>query len=79
MEPYIPDTPLREQLDVAYAPATAGIAAADTTMDVFTSAAAGDVLPTVVWVHGGAWISGSKRTSTHICASSRTRATRRSA
>lgn len=60
MQPYVPDTPLREQLDVVYVPATAGIAAADTTMDVFTSAAAGDVLPTVVWVHGGAWISGSK-------------------
>ena len=55
MEPYVPDTPLREQLDVAYAPG-----GADTTMDVFTTAPAGKVSPTVVWVHGGAWISGSK-------------------
>jgi acetyl esterase/lipase len=60
MEPYVPDAPLREQLDIAYAPAADGANAADTTMDVFTPAAAGDVLPTVVWVHGGAWISGSK-------------------
>lgn len=55
MKPYVPDTELREHLDVAYA---AG--GADTTLDVFTSAAVGEVLPTVVWVHGGAWISGSK-------------------
>lgn len=55
MEPYVPDAPLREQLDVAYAPG-----GSDTTLDVFTPAAEGEVLPTVVWVHGGAWISGSK-------------------
>src|SRR5579862_7893481 len=36
---------------------------ADTTLDVFYPAAlerGGGVLPTIVWLHGGAWISGSK-------------------
>ena len=60
MEKYVPDAGLREQLDVAYAPAVDGTNSVDTTMDVFTQAAQGEVLPTVVWVHGGAWISGSK-------------------
>lgn len=55
MEPHVPDTPLREMLDVAYADE-----GTPTTMDVFTTAEVGEVLPTVIWVHGGAWISGSK-------------------
>jgi acetyl esterase/lipase len=29
------------------------------TLDVFTPAEEGEALPTVVWIHGGAWISGS--------------------
>jgi acetyl esterase/lipase len=55
MDKHVPDTKLTEQLDVAYAGG-----GADTTMDVFTPASATDPLPTVVWVHGGAWVSGSK-------------------
>lgn len=55
MERHVPDTALTEQLDVAY-----GDAGADTTMDVFTPADADGPLPTVVWIHGGAWISGAK-------------------
>jgi acetyl esterase/lipase len=55
MEKHVPDTALTEQLDVAYADG-----GADTTMDVFTPASATGPLPTVVWIHGGAWISGSK-------------------
>lgn len=31
------------------------------TLDVFLPAGAGKPLPVVVWVHGGAWISGSKK------------------
>ena len=55
MDKHVPDTTLTEQLDVAYADG-----GADTTMDVFTPASASGPLPTVVWIHGGAWISGSK-------------------
>ncbi|MDN3445185.1 alpha/beta hydrolase [Microbacterium sp. APC 3901] len=55
MEKHITAEKLTEQLDVAYADS-----GADTTMDVFTPASATGPLPTVVWIHGGAWISGSK-------------------
>ncbi|WP_262001415.1 alpha/beta hydrolase [Microbacterium sp. Mcb102] len=55
MEKHVPDTKLSEQKDVAY-----GDDGADTTMDVFRPASADGPLPTVVWIHGGAWISGTK-------------------
>lgn len=55
MDKYVSDTKLTEKLDVAY-----GDAGADTTMDVFRPASATGPLPTVVWIHGGAWISGAK-------------------
>ncbi|WP_406249063.1 alpha/beta hydrolase [Microbacterium sp. M] len=55
MDGHVPDTALTETLDVAYADD-----GADTTMDVFTPASADGPLPTIVWIHGGAWISGSK-------------------
>ncbi len=55
MTKHVPDTPLDERKDIAY-----GDAGADTTMDVFRPASADSALPTVVWIHGGAWISGSK-------------------
>jgi acetyl esterase/lipase len=53
MTPYVPDEDLREEIAVPYA-------AGDdpTTLDLFTQAAEGDLRPTVVWIHGGAWISG---------------------
>ena len=57
MLPYVPDTPLEEHLDVQYASGDAG---ADTTFDVFSPEGTTDALPTVVWIHGGAWISGDK-------------------
>jgi acetyl esterase/lipase len=57
MTPYVPDAPLAEHLDVQYSDGSAG---ADTTLDVFSPGAGAEPLPTVVWVHGGAWISGSK-------------------
>src|SRR5690554_1488718 len=56
MLPYVPDTPLHEQLDVSYSDG-----GAETTLDVFTPASGTDARATVVWVHGGAWISGDKR------------------
>ena len=35
--------------------------AVDPTLDLFLPAGATEPLPVVVWVHGGAWISGSKK------------------
>lgn len=55
MEAHVPDTKLTETLDVAY-----GDDGMNTTMDVFTPESATGPLPTIVWIHGGAWISGSK-------------------
>ena len=55
MEPYVPEGGLDSYLDVEY-----GDAGADTSLDVFTPAAASGPLATVVWIHGGAWISGNK-------------------
>jgi acetyl esterase/lipase len=54
MTPYVPTAGLRELHVVD--DAGAGDA---TALDVFTPAAEGELLPTVVWIHGGAWISGS--------------------
>src|SRR5690606_19839264 len=55
MKKHVPDTALTETLDISY-----GDDGVDTTMDVFSPASADGPLPTVVWIHGGAWISGSK-------------------
>lgn len=55
MTPYVPDVALRETRGLAYSDA-----ADSPTLDVFTPAAETEALPTVVWIHGGAWISGSK-------------------
>jgi len=54
MQPYVPATELREREAVPYADD-----GASTTLDVFTQGAEGEVRPTVIWIHGGAWISGS--------------------
>lgn len=54
---YVTNTPLVEQLDVQYSDGSAG---SDTTMDVFSPANPTGPLPTVIWIHGGAWISGDK-------------------
>lgn len=54
MTPYAPASGLRELDDVPYADGDA-----DATFDLYTPADKGDLRPTIVWVHGGAWISGS--------------------
>jgi acetyl esterase/lipase len=55
MQPYAPEEGLDSFLDVSY-----GSAGRDTSLDVFTPAEASGPLATVVWIHGGAWISGNK-------------------
>ncbi|GGF01325.1 alpha/beta hydrolase [Mycetocola zhadangensis] len=55
MLPYVPSSGISEELDVEI-PLPSG----SSTLDVFTPSNATGPLPTVVWVHGGAWISGSK-------------------
>lgn len=55
MAPYAPEGGVDATLDVAY-----GERGPDTTLDVFSPAGGNDALPTVVWIHGGAWISGDK-------------------
>jgi len=60
MLPHVPASGINETLDVAYATAGAGTTGADTTFDAFSPSGSSGALPTVVWIHGGAWISGSK-------------------
>src|SRR6185312_9068584 len=60
MEPHVPDTKLTEYRGIAYAPPTGSLPQSDTTLDVFTPANGTKKLTTIVWVHGGAWISGQK-------------------
>jgi acetyl esterase/lipase len=48
------DAVLRETTGIPYREGNDAL-----TLDVYTSAEEGDTLPTVVWIHGGAWISGS--------------------
>ena len=55
MEPYVPSSGVDARRDISY-----GNAGSDTTLDVFTPAGASTPLTTVVWIHGGAWISGDK-------------------
>ena len=55
MQQHVPDTPLDERLGVPYD--ESGDARA--TMDVFRPAGESRALPGIVWIHGGAWISGS--------------------
>lgn len=55
MLPYVPAHGIDERRDVAYA--DDGV---DTTFDAFSPSDSRGPLPTVVWIHGGAWISGAK-------------------
>jgi acetyl esterase/lipase len=52
--PYVPST-LQVHRDIAY---RAGDH--DARLDVFSPVDGTDPLPTIVWVHGGGWVSGSK-------------------
>ena len=55
MDEHVPDVALTEQLGV---PVDGEAADAGMTFDVFSPEDGDEPLPTVVWVHGGAWISG---------------------
>ena len=50
-----PGSAVRETLDIPY-----GTGGPRTRLDVFSPPDPGGPLPTVVWIHGGAWISGDK-------------------
>lgn len=52
--PFVP-THVTSQLDIPYRDGDR-----DARLDVHRSTAADGTLPTIVWVHGGAWLSGSK-------------------
>lgn len=53
MTPYVPATPLDTRMGVEYKPGS--------TFDVFSPQGTAAPLPAVVWIHGGAWISGAQR------------------
>lgn len=56
MNRYVPPVDAVEAtLDVQYAPG--GV---DTQLDLFSPADSTGALPTVIWIHGGAWIEGDK-------------------
>lgn len=55
MDEYVPPTGVDARYDLNY-----GDGSPNTAFDVFTPTGATGPLPTVVWIHGGAWISGSK-------------------
>jgi len=55
MHAYEPAAGIDQKLDVPY-----GTDGKNTTFDVFLPADSAGPLPTVVWIHGGAWISGDK-------------------
>lgn len=57
LDRHVPETPLDAALDVQYADGSAG---RTTTLDAFSPRGTTGALATVVWIHGGAWISGDK-------------------
>lgn len=52
MTPYVPQAGLQTRADVAYKPGL--------SFDAFSPEGATGGLPTIVWIHGGAWISGAQ-------------------
>ena len=61
MEAYAPPADaVTAQLDQTYETTAMGGSATDRQFDAFSPAGGSDALPTVIWIHGGAWISGEK-------------------
>ncbi|QYH35794.1 alpha/beta hydrolase [Salinibacterium sp. M195] len=59
MQRHATDVPLTETLDEVYSDSEE-----NTSLDVFSPAGSDGPLTTVVWIHGGAWISGDKENVT---------------
>ena len=55
MDKYVPRSGIVARINQNY-----GHSGADTAFDVFSPSDSTGLLPTVVWIHGGAWISGIK-------------------
>lgn len=56
MEPFVPKDGVTARTGLRYAPGSP-----DTTFDLYRPEGASTPLPTVVWIHGGAWISGASK------------------
>ena len=56
MEPFVPVSGVDAQYGLPYAEGDA-----NTTFDLFRPSGETEPLPTVVWIHGGAWISGQSQ------------------
>ena len=56
MEPFVPASGVTARTGLRYAPGSP-----DTTFDLYRPDGGNDPLPTVVWIHGGAWISGASK------------------
>jgi acetyl esterase/lipase len=61
MEAYAPPSDaIDSTLNQAYQTTAIGGSASDRQFDVYSPASTSGALPTVIWIHGGAWISGVK-------------------
>lgn len=56
MEPFVPTGGVTARTGLRYAPGSP-----DTTFDLFRPEGENGPLPAVVWIHGGAWISGASK------------------
>jgi acetyl esterase/lipase len=56
MKPFVPATGVSSKRNISY-----GNDGSNTTLDLFSPSGTTSALLTVVWIHGGAWISGQKQ------------------
>lgn len=60
MEPHVPAAEVTERRGMRYPVANARPGSTSKKLDLFLPAEASGPLPLVVWIHGGAWLSGSR-------------------